>query len=201
MKPAFILHRIDPQVFTLEVVVDTAYCLINRLDFRIEGDPNKEILVKVRSRSEKVSQDQVSSLFDEKLIESFIAACRWHANSALRLYFINSALSFTPNQVDIRELKERTESMALVDYQISQDRNRDSVVSFINLQGHKQDALLERLFIAIKPLIPIAHLTEFRIKDTKLIFKAKPKDNLQIDELEVKLHQRLEDLLHNSRRS
>ena len=194
MKPEFIHQIIDSQVFALEVVIDAAYWLINRLAFRIEGDPNKEIWVRIKPRFEEISPKQAQILFDEKLIDSFITRYKWSANSKIRLHFIHAALSFTPNEADIWALRDKDEILNSVDYHIFQDANQESMVLSLDLQVHKLEALLPRLFSGVKPLLSIAHFTEFRVKDAKLTFRVKPKNNFQMNELKARLHSNFEAL-------
>lgn len=194
MKQKFINQIIDPQVFGLEVVIDAAYELINRLAFRIEGDPNQEISVRIKPRFEEISLKQAQILFDEKLIDSSINAYKWNANSKVRLYFIHSALSLTPDEIDLWASGDGDEVLNLIDYQISPDVKQEIIVLLLALEGNQLDILLPRLLSILKLLSSIAHFTEFRVEDAKLTFKAKPKNNFPMDELEARLHQEFEDL-------
>ena len=187
MKPKFIHQIIDPQIFPLEIVIDAAYWLINRLSFRIEGDPNKEISVGIKPRFERISDRQAQVLFDDGLIDSYVTRYKWHVNSNVRRYFVHAALSLTPQETDIRALRDKHEILNPVDYQITQEADPELIVLCLDLQEQSLESLLPRLFATVQQLLSIAHFSAFGIKDGKLRFRIRPKNDFQMNELKTRL--------------
>ena len=187
MKSMFIHQIIDPQIFPLEIVIDAAYWLINRLDFRIEGDPKKEILVHIKPRLEGMSHEQAQVLFDDELIGSFVTRYYWHVNSKIRHHFIHAALSLTPHETDIWALRDKNEILNAVNYQIVQGAYPELIVLCVDLHDNLEP-LLTRLLSMAKQLSSIAHFTSFGIKDGKLTFKVKPKNDFHMNTLKARLH-------------
>lgn len=194
MRPKFVHQIIDPQIFPLEIVIDTAYWLINRLNFRIEGDPNKEISVRIKPRFEWISHRQAQMLFDDGLIDSFVTRYKWHVNSNIRRYFVRAALSLTPQETDIQALRDKHEILNPVDYQIIQEADPELIVLSFDLQEHSLESLLPRLFATVQQLLSIAHFSAFGIKDGKLTFKIRPKNDFQMNELKTRLQESFNDL-------
>lgn len=167
--------------------MDAAYWLINRLAFRIEGNPSKEIIVRIKPRFDDIPPEQAQILFDEKLVETFIATYKWRANSKVRLYFLHTALSLTPNEMNLWAEKE-SETLNLIDYQIFKEE-RQSITLGFDLHNNKLEVLLFELFSSVMRLSSIAHFSKFKLENAKLTFRAYPKNNSPISELKARVHQ------------
>jgi len=88
-------HKVDvhPQIFPLPTIQLAALLVLDRLHIKIDGDPEKRIVVHLKSKS-LVGLSQVEGVFYEALIQASLDEYKLAYYEPIRAYFLKLALSF-----------------------------------------------------------------------------------------------------------
>ena len=90
-----------PKLYPLKIVLLAAYELVSKkLAICIEGDPGKEIQVRLSSGHQEASFDEWGQLFQQKLMEVTLKEHQWEQKADIRGYLLTAAISYDEALVD-----------------------------------------------------------------------------------------------------
>ncbi len=79
----YILIKVNPKIYSLEIVYYAAYVFIERAYVLIDGDPEKEILVELRPK-QKEDMDILGIEFNNELLSYAVYLSQAEKNKSLR---------------------------------------------------------------------------------------------------------------------
>lgn len=176
-------HKVDvdvhPQIFSLPTIQLAALLVLDRLHIKIEGDPEKRIVVNLKSKS-TVELSQVESVFYEALIQASLDEYRLAYYESVRAYFLKLALSFGAV----------LENASLASFFQGQKPNRQKLDYRISVSGSEIRLNVSGRKSAQIPLFDVA----WRLKSKgvfvfepegadEICLKIRPKPNIQIEVL------------------
>jgi len=91
-KEEFVLVSVNPKFYNLDVVYSAIYMFLDKCYVKIEGDPEEEILVKLKPKEKGVDLERLGREFNNELINYAAAAIRGWKTVDLRKTIIERAL-------------------------------------------------------------------------------------------------------------
>lgn len=146
--------KMDPWLFPLNIVLLAAYTVLNKLAFRISGDPEEEIIVRLTPQVD-LSLESAESLFYEKLVVVTINEHKWHINTDLRSYLFNAAIAFDPSRLEPPQTllkKEPDKFPQHLDYNITVSEDDGTLCLVVDVGDNDIDFVRFRLFQIIEKL-------------------------------------------------
>ena len=95
-KDNFVIVYVNPKLYPLEVIYSAAYVFINDVYIVIDGNPDEEILIRLRPKSNK-NLEELGREFNEQLLNYMAYIQRSMKNQSIREILIKRALD-TNNQ-------------------------------------------------------------------------------------------------------
>jgi His-Xaa-Ser system protein HxsD len=83
--------KINPKIYPLEVIYSATYMLLDKAFIVIDGDPNKEIIIKIKPKNDNKQEDLVNELNNE-LINYSVYKTQSEKNKDIRQTLIQRAL-------------------------------------------------------------------------------------------------------------
>lgn len=88
----YCLVAINPKVYTLDVVYSASYSLLERAYIMLDGDPEKEILVRLRHKGERGSLEELGREFNNELLKYAAYKVYSEQNKDIRWMIVEKAL-------------------------------------------------------------------------------------------------------------
>ena len=195
MKKSWTEVVLDPQIFPVTIVLNAVYMLLNRFSFRIEGDPESAIMVRLRSKDPHSDAD-LEYILNRALIRASINAYQMARTAKVRHYFLKSSLSFEEAERDFASILEQMEPeppLEHVKYSVASDRSKGLIHISIELGQNHINPLLLSLFYVAERLNGECWLVIREVKDGCIIGEAKPK-RCTLDTMILKLEEELTQL-------
>lgn len=192
MNEQFVKIFVNPKVFPLHTVFSASYALLGQLSIRIEGDPQKEIIVRLKPKDSTESAEHVKEIFNEKLMDCALDEYRSMATSDIRHYFIKAALSFdADDEIDLWSSQSSEEEyLENISYHISPYEGRVMELSIDAKQ--RKDYLLPRIFSIAKRLRADCSFEVKEVRDDIVICRLKLKNGCDLEVLNEKLERELQ---------
>ncbi|HIE27144.1 TPA: hypothetical protein EYP66_07650 [Candidatus Poribacteria bacterium] len=193
MNEQFVKIFVNPKVFPLHTVFSASYALLEQLSIRIEGDLQKEIIVKLKPKDSTESAEHVKELFNEKLMDCALDEYRSMAASDIRNYFVRTALSFdADDEVDLwsSQSSEKEGYLENISYHISP--YEEGVMELSIDAKQKKNNLLERIFSIAKRLRADCSFEVKEVGNDMVICKLKLKNGCDLEALNEKLEHELQ---------
>lgn len=185
---------IDTRLFSLNTILGTAYELLNEFFFKIDGNPDDEIIVTLKPRKNGLSVEEAEERFNEALIDYTFNEYNLKAKSNIRRYFTQSALSFEPHGIDLWSLLQQQELGELenVDYYVSSGDQKDTINIVVNLGGNTLESVLIRVLFVSQRLRKYCRFHVKRVKDKDIIAHIKVR-NGSVESIMNKVNSELEN--------
>ena len=107
---------VNPMIFPLSVVYSAAYVMLDKAYIFLDGDPNKEIKVYIKSKNPKDNHKSLAQSFNEELINFAVYHTQSEKNKELRRSLIQRALltnDFIPNDKVKSEIVDKDKEKAV----------------------------------------------------------------------------------------
>ena len=186
---------LDPQIFPVPIVLNAAYMLLNKFAFRIEGDPEIEIMVRLRPLDSNLAED-TEYLLNRALIRASINTYQMAQTAEIRHYFLKASLSFEGTDHDFASVLESNESkvpLEPVKYSVVSDLSEELIHVLVDIGGNCVKQLLLSLFYVAERLVNDCWLVMREVKDGRIIAHAKPRCGA-LDVVTLKLEKELVQL-------
>jgi len=186
---------LDPQIFPVPIVLNAAYMLLSRFAFRIEGDPESTITVRLRPLDSHSVED-AEYLLNRALIRASINAYQMAQTAEIRRYFLKASLSFEGAERDFESvLRQREPEPPLepVRYSVVPDLSGKLIHVSIELGTNRLNCLLLSLFYVAEGLSDECWFVIREVKDGRIIAHVKPKRGT-LDTVAMKLEEELSEL-------
>ncbi|MBI2134883.1 hypothetical protein HYU09_02755 [Candidatus Woesearchaeota archaeon] len=120
VKNGELVLRINPEVYSLERVYATAYIFLDKYYFILDGDKNKEIIVKIKPKDAKQDLEKFAYKFFEEMLSITNYFNQFEKNKDVISMVLQRALfSITPKPLTGKEDKE----IKKLDEEIRQEAN------------------------------------------------------------------------------
>ena len=107
IKNGELVLRINPNIYPLERVYATAYIFLGKYHFILDGDKEKEIIVKVKSKDSKQDMDKFAHEFFEEILSITNYFNQLEKNKDIIKIVLQKALfSVTPKPLGKEEEKQ-----------------------------------------------------------------------------------------------
>lgn len=191
---------LDLQLFPLDIILFTAHELLTQLAIRIEGDPAKQLRVRIARRHTDISLDDWALLFRQKLVEISLKENRWQQKADMQEYFLASAVSYDAGMLDLTPnlLTERKDKLVeAVNYGIDAVDNRFELSIGI---GKNEFTLLRReVFQISNRLKQICYFFPIRLENGHILCNSYPKTGRDMSTLKKRICQEFDNLNHEIR--
>lgn len=198
MENSWIRVVLDPKIFPVEIVLNAAYMLLNKFTFRIEGDPESAIVVRLRPLDSHLVEN-MEYLLNRALIRASINAYQMEQTAEIRHYFLKASLSFEGTDLDFASVLEQKKSevpLEPVQYSIVSDLSGELIHVSVNIGKNHLERLLLSLFYVVERLNDECWLILQKVKDSCIIAYAKPRCGT-LDSVTLKLEEELVRLSDN----
>ena len=195
LKKSWIQVVLDPQIFPVTIVLNAAYMLLNKFSFRIEGDPESAIAVRLRPLDSHLTED-AEYLLNRALMRASINAYQMEQTAEIRHYFLKASLSFEETDRDfasVLEQKEPEVPLEPVQYSVVTDLSGELIRISVDLGKNHLERLLLSLFYVAERLNDECWLVIREVKDGCIIGEVKPKHGA-LDTVILKLGEELTQL-------
>lgn len=91
-----VIVSVNPKIFPLNVIFSAAYAFMDKAYIIIDGDPNEEILVQLKSKEENPRLDKLGREFNNELINYSFFLEEWKKNKNLRDMIFDKILKSKP---------------------------------------------------------------------------------------------------------
>jgi len=98
--------EINPEIYPLEAVYGAAYVFLDKAYLRLDGDPEKKVIVNIKSKN-NLNKKELENLADDFLNELLNYGLRYRIsknNKKIREYIVGTALLFASGE----DLEEKT---------------------------------------------------------------------------------------------
>ena len=195
MENSWIRVVLDPKIFPVPIVLNAAYMLLNRFTFRIEGDPESAIVVRLRPLDSHLAEN-TEYLLNRALIRASINAYQMEETAEVRHYFLKASLSFEGTDRDfasILEQKKLEMPLEPLEYSMVSDLSGELVHVSVDIGGNHLKRLLLSLFYVVERLNDDCWLILQKVKDACIVAYAKPRYG-DLDAVTLKLEEELAQL-------
>ncbi len=179
---------LDPKIFPVEIVLNAAYMLLNKFTFRIEGDPESAIVVRLRPLDSHLVEN-MEYLLNRALIRASINAYQMEQTAEIRHYFLKASLSFEGTDLDFASVLEQKKSevpLEPVQYSIVSDLSGELIHVSVDIGRNHLKRLLLSLFYVVERLNDECWLILREVKDGCIVAYAKPRcDGLDVATLKL----------------
>ncbi|MDE0017868.1 MAG: hypothetical protein OXU51_16920 [Candidatus Poribacteria bacterium] len=168
---------LDPQIFPVTIVLNAAYMLLNKFSFRIEGDPESAIVVRLRSIDSHPTED-LEYILNKALMRASINAYQMARTAEVRHYFLKASLSFEESNHGFESVLKQRESECLLEpvkYTVGTDLSGKLIRISVDIGKNHPNRLLLPLFYIAEKLTDDCWMVIRRVKDGHIIGEAKPK--------------------------
>ncbi len=195
MENSWIRVVLDPKIFPVPIVLNAAYMLLNKFTFRIEGEPESAIVVRLRPLDSHLAES-TAYLLNRALIRASINAYQMEQTAEVRHYFLKASLSFEGTDRDFASVLEQKESevpLEPLEYSIVSDLSGGLVHVSVDIGRNHLKRLLLSLFYVVERLNDDCWLILQEVKDSCIIAYAKPRCGT-LDSVTLKLEEELAQL-------
>lgn len=91
-KEGYALVRLNPKLYPLDVIYSASYSFLERAYIILDGDAEKEVVVRIRPKSEGDGLEEVSRAFNDELLKYASYKVFSEANSDIRRKIVERAL-------------------------------------------------------------------------------------------------------------
>lgn len=195
LKRKWITISLDPQLFPLDIILFTAHELLTQLAIRIEGDPEKQLQVRIARRHTNIPLDDWALLFRQKLVEVSLKENRWQQKADIREYLLASAISYDASMLDVAPnlLTEKKDKLVeAVNYEIDAVDNRLDISIGIG----KNEFTLVRLkvFQVSNRLKQICYFFPIRLENGHILCSTYPTKGSNMSILKKRICEKLDNL-------
>jgi len=88
----FAVFSINPEIYPLELVYSAAYIMIDKAFIILDGDPDKEILVEIRKKTEDQNLNELVREFNEELLNYATYKTQTEKNKGIREMILQRVL-------------------------------------------------------------------------------------------------------------
>lgn len=106
--------RINPKIYTLDVVYSTAYVFLDDFYVIIDGDPEKEILVSLKPKNDSKIKKDVIGDFNNQLVSYAFYKKQTEKNSDIRKMIMQRALATSEAPKDTESAEDTSVSSGQV---------------------------------------------------------------------------------------
>ena len=186
---------LDPQLFPLDIILFTAHELLTQLVIRIEGDPEKQLQVRIAQRHTDIPLEDWVLLFRQKLVEVSLKENRWQQKADVREYLLASAISYDAGMLDLASnllTEQKDKLVEAVNYEIDAVNNRLDLSIGIG----KNEFTLVRLkvFQVSNRLKRVCYFFPIRLKNGHILCSSYPKTDRDMPTLEKRIYEELDNL-------
>ncbi len=195
MENSWIRVVLDPKIFPVPIVLNAAYMLLNKFAFRIEGDPESAIVVRLRPLDSHLAEN-TEYLLNRALIRASINAYQMEQTAEVRHYFLKASLSFEGTDRDFASVLEQKASevpLEPVKYSMVSDLSGELIHVSVDISRNHLKRLLLSLFYVVERLNDDCWLILRKVKDSCIIAHAKPRCG-DLDAVTLKLEGELSQL-------
>jgi len=103
--------EINPEIYPLEAVYGAAYVFLDKAYLRLDGDPEKKVIVNIKSKN-NLNKKELENLADDFLNELLNYGLRYKIsknNRKIREYIVGTALLFASTAVSEGPKEEKKE--------------------------------------------------------------------------------------------
>ena len=168
---------LDPQIFSVTIVLDAAYMLLNRFSFRIEGDPESAIVVRLRPIDSHLAENS-EYILNRALMRASINAYQMTRTAETRRYFLQVSLSFEGTERDFESvLKQGKPELPLepIRYAVVTDLSGELIRISVDIGKNHLNRFLLSFFYLAERLNDDCWLVIREVKDRHIVVYAKPK--------------------------
>ncbi len=192
----WIAVTLDPRLFPLHIVFFAAHELLTELVIRIQGDPEKQLSVRLTPRRTDMPVDYSALLFQQKLIEVSLKENRWHQKADIREYLLASAIAYDRRTLDtgpnlINEQKDKL--LEVLTYQINTTEGNHINLS-IGIGRNKFDFVRLKLFQISNRLKQLCYFFPIRLENGYILCSSYPKNGADMSIFEKRMSQELNNL-------
>ncbi len=95
--------KIKTSLYPLEIIYSAAYMFLENFYIIVDGEPEKEIIVQMKSKSEKTDLEKIAGDFNNELINYSVYAIQSARTSAIREAITKRALGTIEEKYDEEE--------------------------------------------------------------------------------------------------
>lgn len=195
LERKWVTISLDPQLFPLDIILLTAYELLTQLAIRIEGDPEKQLHVRIARRHTDIPLEDWELLFRQKLIEVSVKENRWQQKTDVREYLLAAAISYNAGMLDVPHnlLEERKDKLVeAIIYSI------DTIDDRLNLSigVGKNEFVLVRLkvFQIFDRLKQVCYFLPMRLENGHILCSSYAKKGWDMSTLKERICEELDNL-------
>ena len=195
VKKSWIQVVLDPQIFPVTIVLNAAYMLLNKFSFRIEGDPESAIEVRLRPLDPHLAE-HAEYLLNRALMRASINAYQVAQTAEIHRYFLKASLSFEGGDRDFDSVLEQRGSevpLESVGYSLVTDLSEELIRVSVDIGKNHLEQLLLSLFYVGERLDDECWFVIREVKDGCITGELKPKRGV-LDTVILKLEEELTQL-------
>ena len=186
---------LDLQLFPLDIILFTAHELLTQLAIRIEGDPEKQLQVRIARRHTDISLHDWALLFRQKLVEVSLKENRWQQKADMREYLLAPAISYDAGVLDLAPnlpTERKDKLVEAVNYEIDAVDNRFDLSIRI---GKNEFTLVRRkVFQVSNRLKRICYFFPIRLENGHILCSSYPKIGTDMSTLKKRICQEFDNL-------
>ena len=184
---------LDPRLFPLHIVFFAAHELLTELVFRIQGDPEKQLRVRITPRGTDMPVDYCALIFQQKLIEVSLKENRWHQKADIREYLLASAIAYDHRMLDMEPNLINDQKVKLLEaltYQINTTEDNHLNLS-IGIGRNKFDYVRLKLFEISNRLKQFCYFFPTRLENGHILCSSYPKNGADMSIFEKRMSEEL----------
>ncbi len=110
-----IIVSINPKIYPLDVIYSAAYVFLDRAYVLIDGDPEEEIIIELKSKTGKENLETLGREFNNELLNYAVYKVQVEKNAAIRQMIIQRALLTNDSSLKISTGQESGKESYLED--------------------------------------------------------------------------------------
>jgi His-Xaa-Ser system protein HxsD len=104
----YIIVSVNPKLYTLDIIYSAAYALLDKVYVVLEGDPNEEILVELRSKTRGLDLEELGRDFNNELINFTVFKHQSESNREIKEAIVKKSLETNSEEYCSSCRKEET---------------------------------------------------------------------------------------------
>lgn len=121
----FVKIKVNPKIFPLEIVYSASYIFIDQAYVFIDGDPKKEIVVKLRPKEKEKNLEQLGIDFNNELLNYAVYENQSNKNKVIKEAVVQKAL-FTDGSICTDSLSDAGDESLKVSDSLEVDDEEDN---------------------------------------------------------------------------
>lgn len=188
LKREWLEILLDPRLFPLDIVLLSAYELLTKLAIRIEGEPAKQLQVRIARRHAGIPLCEWGLLFQQKLMEVSLKEHRWGQKAGVREYLLAAAISYDARMANPpKDLLKESEEKLIEKLTYSVNSTATGLELVVKIGENGLSLARSKIFRAANRLTPACYLLPQRVESERIVCSVRPKKNYDVPSLKKQI--------------